>query len=112
MADVQDINAWRARKLAQDDIPIGVPPFVLEEPCPGCGTRRISTMVWRRNPSDGRRAPFPRVEPLFFCQEGRVLWQEISDAPIPVSAWSGILGRFEAAEEVSGPVLAPIHPWR
>ena len=105
MAQVEDINAWRARRMAKDDIPIGVPPFVLEEPCPGCGTRRVSTMVWRRNPSDGRRAPFPRVEPHFLCVEGRVLWQEISDAPIPVSAWSGILGRFEAG--VSGPVLAP-----
>ena len=98
MAEIEDIGVWRARRMAKDDIPIGVPPFVLEQPCPGCGTRRVCTMVWRRDPADGQRAPFPRVEPHFLCTEERVLWQEISDAPIPVSAWSDILGRFETAQ--------------
>ena len=98
MGEVHDIAAWRARRTAKEDIPIGAPPFVLVEACPGCGARRVSTMVWRKGSSDGRRVPFPRVEPHFLCRDGHVLWQEISDAPIPVSTWSGILGRFEAAE--------------
>ena len=95
MGEVHDIAVWRARKLAEGDIPIGAPPFVLEEPCRGCGTRRVSTMVWRNDPARGRLVPFPRVEPHFRCRDGRVLWQEITESPIPISAWSGILGHFE-----------------
>jgi len=102
MGEVHDIAAWRARRKAREDIPLGSPPFVLEEPCPGCGSLRVSTMVWRRDPSRGRVVPFPRIEPHFLCRDGRVLWQEISDAPIPVSAWSGILGHFEENGLTSG----------
>ncbi len=97
MGEIHDIAQWRARKAARSDIPIGAPPFVLAEPCEGCGERRVSTMVWRMN-STGRRAPFPRIEPHFRCRDGRVLWQDITDAPIPLSSWSGILGHFEEAE--------------
>ena len=97
MGEVHDIAQWRARKAARSDIPIGAPPFVLAEPCEGCGEQRVSTMVWRMD-STGQRAPFPRIEPHFLCRGGRVLWQEITDAPIPVSSWSGILGHFEEAE--------------
>jgi hypothetical protein len=96
MSEIYDIAEWRARKRAADDIPIGAPPFLLEEPCSGCGERRISTMVWRMNPARDRRVAFPRIEPHFLCRNGRVVFQEITDAPIPLSAWSGILGRFEA----------------
>jgi hypothetical protein len=99
---ITEIAAWRARRMAASDIPIGAPPFVLVEPCPGCGTRRVTTMVWRMNPSTGGRVAFPRVEPHFFCRDGRILWQEISDAPIPVTAWSRILGQFEVAQTQSG----------
>lgn len=95
MGELHDIAVWRARKLAESDIPIGAPPFVLEEPCAGCGARRVSTMVWRNDASRGRRVPFPRVEPHFLCRDGRVVWQEITDAPIAVSQWSEILGRFD-----------------
>jgi hypothetical protein len=102
MGNVEDIAAWRARKLAKDDIPMGSPPFVLEEPCAGCGARRVTTMVWRNDSSRGRRAPFPRVEPHFLCHDGRVVWQEVTDAPIPVSEWSRILGRFEGGDAQTG----------
>ncbi|HKA36128.1 MAG TPA: hypothetical protein VKH43_04870 [Thermoanaerobaculia bacterium] len=95
MGDVQDIAVWRARKAASEDVSMGSPPFVLEEPCPGCGAKRISNLVWRKNGSTGGRVPFPRVEPHFQCRDGRVLFQEITEAPIPMSAWSGILGHFE-----------------
>jgi len=97
MGEVQDIGVWRARRQAREDIPLGAPPFVLEEPCPGCGARRVVAMVWRNDPSRGRPVPFPRVEPHFRCREGRVQWQEITDAPIPMSSWSAILGRFDEA---------------
>jgi hypothetical protein len=50
------------------------------------------------NPSTGARVAFPRVAPHFRCRDERILWQEITDAPIPVSAWSGILGQFEAVQ--------------
>jgi len=96
MGELRDIAVWRAARAARDDVLIGSPPFVLEEPCPGCGCERISTMVWRA--SSGRPArPFPRVEPHFLCRDGRVVWQEITDAPIPVSGWSRILGHFDEA---------------
>jgi Cu/Ag efflux protein CusF len=52
-------------------------------------------VVWRRNSSTSRRV---RVESHFLYRGGRVLWQDITDSPIPVSAWSGILGRFEEAK--------------
>ena len=97
MGEVHDIAAWRARREAKEDIPMGAPQFVLEEPCEGCGSRRVSTMVWRNDPSRGRRVPFPRVEPHFLCRDGRVLWQEITDAPIPIMQWSTIFGHFEKA---------------
>jgi hypothetical protein len=51
-------------------------------------------MVWREIDSSNR-VPFPRIEPHFLCRDGRVLWQEITDAPIPISGWSRILGHFE-----------------
>ena len=99
MSEITDIAEWRARRRAADDIPIGAPPFLLEEPCPGCGAVRVSTMVWRSDPAKGRRVAFPRIEPHFLCRDGRIVFQEITDAPIPVSAWSRILGHFEAAQE-------------
>jgi len=98
MNEIYDIAEWRARRRAANDIPIGAPPFLLEEPCAGCGERRVSTMVWRMNPAGDRRVAFPRIEPHFLCRDGRVVFQEITDAPIPVSAWSRILGRFDAAK--------------
>jgi hypothetical protein len=100
MGEVHDIAVWRARRAAGDDIPIGAPrPFVLQEACPGFGARRVSTIIWRMNPGKGRRVAFPRIAPYFLCRDGRVLWQEITDAPIPISAWSGILGQFKMAQE-------------
>ena len=102
-AAVTDIATWRARRAAKDDVPMGSPAFVLEEPCEGCGARRVSMMVWRQDASRGRRVPFPRIEPHFLCRDGRVIWQEITEAPIPMSAWSGILGHFEEEDiETSG----------
>lgn len=98
MGEVEQIGEWRARRQAASDVAIGAPPFALEEPCPGCGVRRVSTMVWRLAGSQGKRVPFPRVEPHFFCEDGRVVWQEITDAPIPVSDWSRILGHFEESK--------------
>ena len=98
MGNVEQIAEWRARRVAGRDVAIGAPPFVLEEPCPGCGAPRVSTMVWRALSSDRPAVPFPRIEPHFLCREGRVLWQDITDAPIPVSGWSEILGRFREPE--------------
>ena len=97
MGKLEQIGPWRARRMAKSDVPVGSPPFVLEEPCPGCGARRVSTMVWRRTVASGR-FPFPRIEPHFLCADGRVLWQEITDAPIPVSDWSHVLGHFEESK--------------
>lgn len=99
MGDVAQIGEWRARRTARQDVPVGAPPFVLEEPCPGCGALRISTMVWREASPAGRDLPFPRIEPHFFCRGGRVVWQEITDAPIPLEGWSRILGRFDGPLE-------------
>ena len=98
--NVEPIAVWRARRAAAKDLPMGVPPFVLEEPCPGCGVERVGILVWREVSPSRPASAFPRIEPHFQCEEGRVLFQEITDAPIPVSAWVGILGRFrEAAAE-------------
>ena len=94
MSEIYDIAEWRARKRAADDIPIGAPPFLLEEPCPGCGAHRFSTMVWRRNPATDRRVAFPRIEPHYLCRDGHVLYQDITDAPLPVASWKKVMGRF------------------
>jgi hypothetical protein len=99
MGEIHQIAAWRARRDARDDVPIGGPPFVLEEPCPGCGQRRVATMVWRRSPGSALPAPLPRMEPHFLCRDGEVLWQEITDAGVPLARWSEILGHFEDERE-------------
>ena len=99
MGALVDIAAWRAKRTAAADVPIGSPPFVLEEPCAGCGARRVSTMVWRDFAGRGERVPFPRIEPHFLCRDGRVVWQDITDAPMPVSQWSSVKGRFERRSE-------------
>ena len=92
--NVVELALWRTRRDRSRDLPMGAPPFVLEEPCPGCGAERVATMVWRETPGAGRPVPLPRMEPHFECRGGRVVHQEITDAPLPVSAWSSILGRF------------------
>jgi len=96
MGEVRWISEWRARRAAIDDVPMGAPPFVLEEPCPGCNRRRIATMVWRRRPGDAFSTALPRMEPHFECRDGEVLHQEITDAGFALTGWSGILGHFEA----------------
>ena len=96
MAVVEQISLWRARKAAAADEPIGALPFALVEPCPGCGAERVSTMVWRRTASGEERIPFPRIAPHYLCRDGSVVFQDITDAPMPVSSWKGILGRFRA----------------
>lgn len=96
MADVTQISEWRARRAAAADVPIGAPPFVLVEPCPGCGCERVGALVWRQFSSESDPIPFPRIEPHFQCREGRVLFQEITDAPMPRAAWNQVLGRFRA----------------
>ncbi len=102
MGTLEEIASWRAKKKAAGDIPIGSPAFVLEEPCAGCGARRVSIMVWRDLSGRGERVPFPRIEPHFLCRDGRVVWQEITDAPIPVSEWSRVKGRFESRSQQPG----------
>ncbi len=94
---VEQISHWRARRRSRTDVPMGSAPFVLEDACAGCGARRVSTMVWRET-SAGRRVAFPRIEPHFLCRDGQVVWQEITDAPIPVSGWSRIFGHFDEAQ--------------
>jgi hypothetical protein len=94
MAPIVDIAGWRARRSAAQDVPMGVPPFALVEPCPGCGTERVSTMVWRSAGPDCDGVPFPRIEPHYLCREGHVLYQDITDAPIPVESWKRVMGRF------------------
>jgi len=96
MGEVRRISDWRARRAAIGDVPMDVPPFVLEEPCPGCGERRIATMVWRFRPGEPVSIALPRMEPHFVCRDGEVLYQEITDAGIALKGWSGILGHFEA----------------
>ena len=101
MGEILRIAQWRARRAARADVPIGAAPFVLEEPCPGCGQRRVATMVWRRLSQDALPVPLPRMEPHFLCRGGEVLFQEITDAGIPLSGWSEILGHFEEASSAS-----------
>ena len=105
---------WRARRDRSRDIPMGSAPFVLEDPCPGCGVERVATMVFRfgddfrsgdvgTSEGTGPAAspvPLPRMEPHFECRRGRVLYQEITDAPLPVSEWARILGRFREESAV------------
>jgi len=109
-----ELLAWRARRNRSRDIPMGSAPFVLEDPCPGCGVERVATMVFRFGDDsrfgDGSEreeagpgaspVPLPRMAPHFECRRGRVLYQEITDAPLPVSEWARILGRFR--EESAG----------
>jgi hypothetical protein len=100
MGELHRIDSWRARRAAQEDVPMDAPPFVLEEPCPGCGARRVATMVWRvLSPSEPPVA-LPRMEPHFLCRDGSVVCQEITDAGIRLTGWSGILGHFD--EEAAG----------
>ena len=94
MAPVVDISEWRARRSAARDVPMEVPPFALLEPCPGCGAERVSTMVWRAFAPDADPVPFPRIEPHFLCSDGHVVYQEITEAPIPVESWKKVMGRF------------------
>jgi hypothetical protein len=101
MGALVDIATFRAKRNAARDVPIGSPPFVLEEPCPGCGEPRVSTMVWRDLTGRGESVPFPRIEPHFLCRDGRVVWQEITDAPIAVSDWKRVKGRFERGSGAS-----------
>ena len=96
MGEIHRIAEWRARRAAQNDVLMDVPPFALEEPCPGCGERRVATMVWRSHSPDGLPVPLPRMAPHFICRDGEV-WQEVTDAGISLSGWTGILGRFEEA---------------
>ncbi|HYK41290.1 MAG TPA: hypothetical protein VE007_02800 [Thermoanaerobaculia bacterium] len=99
MAPIVEIAAWRAKKIADEDVPMGAPPFALLEPCPGCGARRITTMVWRfAGGRDAEGVPFPRIEPHYLCRDGHVLYQDITDAPIPVSCWNRVMGRFLEAD--------------
>jgi len=95
MGEIHQIAEWRARREARSDAPIGAPPFVLEEPCPGCGARRVATMVWRETPGRALPFPLPRMAPHFLCRDGDVVWQEVTDAGIPLSDWAQILGHFE-----------------
>jgi hypothetical protein len=95
MGEIHLLSSWRARRAASDDVPLDVPPFHLEEPCPGCGRTRTATMVWRRLEGDAFRTAMPRMEPHYLCREGEVVFQEILDAGIALQGWSGILGHFE-----------------
>ena len=93
MGELCPISEWRARRSAESDVEIGAPPFVLEEPCPGCGARRVATMVWRG--TGAFPIALPRVEPHFLCRDGEVVWQDVTDAGISLTGWSQILGHFE-----------------
>jgi hypothetical protein len=95
MGEIHRIAEWRARRAAEGDALMDVPPFALEEPCPGCGERRVATMVWRSAP-DAPPVALPRMAPHFLCRDGEV-FQEVTDAGIRLSGWTGILGRFEEA---------------
>jgi hypothetical protein len=101
MGVVEDIGLWRARRaqqVASHDVAMGAPPFVLEEPCPGCGAERIGEMVWRSQPGK-RPLPLPRIAPHFLCREGRVVYQDVTDSPEPVTSWKQILGRFQLSAD-------------
>lgn len=91
--NVVELACWRDRRDRTRDIPMGAAPFVLEDACPGCGAERVAIMVFRETRGGGR-APLPRIEPHFECRDGRVLHQEITDSPMPITEWSRILGRF------------------
>ena len=100
MGELHDLAGWRARRRARGDVPMGAAPFVLEEPCPGCGAERVAVMVWRRlEGADSGVVPFPRLEPHFVCRGGEVVHQEITDAGVALTGWSGILGHFEPERE-------------
>lgn len=98
--NVVEIAPWRARRARTHDVPMGAAPFVLEEPCPGCGVERVATMVWRSSPEGERAVPLPRMDPHFECRDGAVLYQDITDSPLPISFWSRILGRFREESAV------------
>ena len=102
MGEIHQIADWRARRAAREDVPIGAPPFILEEPCPGCGARRVATMVWRQDSLAASQAPLPRMAPHFLCRGGEAIRQEITDAGIPPSEWTRILGHFEEDDSRSG----------
>lgn len=101
MGEIHRIAEWRARRAGGGDVLIGAPLFILEEPCPGCGERRVATMVWRRPSADAPAVPLPRMAPHFLCRDGEVVWQEITDAGLPLTGWSAILGHFEEASSAS-----------
>lgn len=98
--NVVEIAPWRARRRLSRDVPMGAPPFVLEEPCPGCGAERVATMVWRSQADGDRAVPLPRMDPHFECDGTAVLYQDITDSPLPISFWSRILGRFREESAV------------
>ncbi len=98
MGVVEDIGFWRAKRAAANDVSMGAPPFVLEEPCPGCGSERVGEMVWRLE-TGKRPLPLPRMDPHFLCRDGRVLYQDVTDSPEPVSSWKHILGRFRVSAD-------------
>ena len=97
MGEIHRIAEWRARRAAENDVEMDAPPFALEEPCPGCGARRIATMVWRSASAGAPPMALPRMAPHFLCRDGEVVWQEVTDAGISLSGWSRILGHFEEA---------------
>ena len=99
MGELHDLSAWRARRRERDDVPMGAAPFVLEDPCPGCGAERVATMVWRRVEGAAEPVPFPRVAPHFVCRDGEVVHQDVTDAGVRLVGWSGILGHFEPERE-------------
>jgi hypothetical protein len=97
MGEIHRIAQWRARRAARHDVPMDAPPFALEEPCPGCGERRVATMVWRSESGDAPPVALPRMAPHFLCRDGEVVCQEVTDAGIPLAGWTRILGHFEEA---------------
>jgi hypothetical protein len=98
MGNLIRIAEWRARRgqaqAAFADEPMGAPPFALLEACPGCGSERISTMVWRTILPEAAPVPFPRFSPHYLCENGQVVYQDITDAPLLPAAWKTVLGRF------------------
>ena len=98
MGNLIRIAEWRVRRAEAPadfaDEPMGAPPFALLEPCPGCGSERISTMVWRTIVADAAPVPFPRFSPHYLCENGQVVYQDITDAPMPRGSWKTVMGRF------------------